>query len=288
MIPFFSLAIFIFINLFILAAAIPLDASEERFFEGHIRQERESVCIECHGEMAVEGEPGVVQKWRRSWHHKNNVSCHDCHGGDPQDMDNAMSPERGFTGVPDYAEVPSFCGKCHVGIMDSYLESGHGLSLRSSGDGPNCVTCHGHHNIQKASIDIISRSLCSKCHSYERAQIMKQALFYTEKEIDDINSGLTELKDNGFLTEEEEKILFRTTAELRTLFHTTDVSLVKEKTDEIIETLRVIESDIRKNFDELEFRRNFSILLTLIFIFMGIVIFFLSKTSMRSSKDRSP
>ena len=98
----------------------------------------------------------------------------------------AMSPERGFAGKPQYSQVPEFCGKCHIGILKNYLESGHGRALKADQSGPNCVTCHGSHAIQKANIDIIDEQRCSQCHTYERAKAMKQALFPTEKKIRDV------------------------------------------------------------------------------------------------------
>ncbi|MBI4699462.1 MAG: hypothetical protein HY758_11330, partial [Nitrospirae bacterium] len=77
---------------------------------------------------------------------------------------------------------------------------------------------------------------------------------------------------------EEEKSLFRTQAEFRTLFHTVDVSLVNESTDRFARTLSQLEEEIKSTFDELRFRRNFSAFLSLLFIVIGVVISILSKT----------
>ncbi len=242
-------------------------------------QAEKSVCIECHTSDIMKPEfQNIPGDWKTSWHYENNISCHDCHGGDPKDAAMAMSLQRGFAGSPKYPDVPEFCGKCHIGILKNYLESGHGKALRSKGTGPNCVTCHGSHNIQKASIDIINEELCARCHSYERAKTMKQALFLTEKKIRDIEKDIKKLKTDGVFTEEEEKDLFSTHAEFRTLFHTVDVSLVKERTDEFTEKLNLLENKIKKTFNELGFRRNFSAFLMLVFIGMGVGIFLLSKT----------
>ena len=61
----------------------------------------ENVCIVCHKSDAMKPEYRVVYKeWNESWHGQNNVSCNDCHGGDTQDVANAMSPQRGFLGKP--------------------------------------------------------------------------------------------------------------------------------------------------------------------------------------------
>jgi len=239
-----------------------------------------TVCLDCHDSdiMKPEFRP-VPSEWRKSWHYQNNVSCHDCHGGDPKDAAMAMSSERGFIGKPGYAEVPEFCGKCHIGILKNYLESGHGKALKATQSGPNCVTCHGSHGIQKADINIINEQRCTQCHTYERAGTMKQTLFVTEKKIRDVEEGLRKLKRAGVFTEDEEKTLFNTTAEFRTLFHSVDVSLIKDRTDGFIKKLDQIDSQIKAFSRELLFRKNFAAFLMLVFLGMLIVFFLLSKTS---------
>lgn len=243
-------------------------------------QVEESACISCHAFKPDFGD--IPQAWRSTIHYENNVSCHDCHGGDPKDPSMAMSHQRGFVGVPKYEEVPEFCGKCHIGILKNYLESGHGKALRAIEKGPNCVTCHGSHKkgrfIQKASIDIISEQLCSQCHSYDRAKIMKQALFVVEKKIEEIDAEISALKDEGYISDDDEKSLFSTHAQFRALFHTVDVSLVKERTDEFTHKLSQIEQRLHNVFGELRFRKNFSAFLMLLFAGMGVIVLMLSKT----------
>jgi nitrate/TMAO reductase-like tetraheme cytochrome c subunit len=238
----------------------------------------ETVCLECHDSaiMRIEYQK-IPGEWRTSWHAQNEVSCHDCHGGDPKDAAMAMSPQRGFVGTPKEREVPQFCGKCHIGILNHYLESGHGKALKKTGAGPNCVTCHGAHDVQKARIDIIDEKRCSRCHSYERAKIMKQALFATEKEIQEIEEDLKKLKGEGMYTEEEDKILFRTVAEFRTLFHTVDVSLVQKKTAGFAGQLGEIKKKTRELFGEIDSRRNFATLLIILFLGMAVVSYLLSR-----------
>lgn len=241
-------------------------------------QIEENLCISCHASdnMKPEFQP-IVEAWQASWHAQNNISCESCHGGDPKDAALSMSRQRGFVGVPSSQNMPEFCGKCHIGILENYLESGHGKALKTSRKAPTCVTCHGSHNIQKASINIITEQLCTKCHSYERAKIMKQALFLTEKRIAEIGRQLQDLKRQGFYAEADEKALFSTQAEFRTLFHTVDVNLVKEKTGTVSVRLDQIEHNVRAAIRELGIRKFFSAFLLLMFSGMGISIFLLSR-----------
>jgi len=242
-------------------------------------QVEKDVCLECHSSEMMKPEArDIPRKWETSWHHQNGISCHNCHGGDPKDVENAMSPQRGYVGIPKNTQVPEFCGKCHRGILKNFLESGHGKALKSSGKGPNCVTCHGSHNVQKATINLINEPLCAKCHSYERVKIMRQALLVTENKMSQIEKGLTELKAQGVYTEEEQKTFFNTQAAFRTLFHTEDVSMVKRRTDEFIHQLNDLQGRNQKTFEELRFRKNFSAFLMLLFTGMGIGFLMFSRS----------
>ncbi len=240
----------------------------------------EGVCIDCHTSKEINEDYLLIpQEWKMSIHYENRISCHDCHGGDPDDAAvSCGTPHSGFVGTPKYADVPDMCGKCHIGIHQSYNQSGHGRAVIDTGKkGPNCVTCHGSHKIQKAGIEIINSVRCSKCHSYERAKTMKKALFNTEKRIREIDGSISDLKAKGILTGEVEKMLFRTHVEFRTLFHTIDVSLVKNRTEEFDGKLGVIDGMINKIYKELRFRKNFSAFLLLLFVCLGIAIYMLYK-----------
>lgn len=239
----------------------------------------ESVCVSCHdSDLMTPEQRQIPDEWRQSWHYAHDVSCHDCHGGDPEDEVKSMSPERGFVGIPADPDVPEFCGKCHIGILKHYMESGHGLALKQTGIGPTCVTCHGDHRIQKASIDIISEQLCTRCHGFERARIMKAALLVTERKIVETEGNLAALGPRGVYTEDYEKTLFRIQAEFRTLFHTIDVDTVKEKTDEFTESVAALDSTLAGIFRELAFRRSYSAAVMLIFLALGVTILLIRRT----------
>ncbi len=254
-------------------------------------QMEENLCISCHSSDKMKPEfREITEAWQASWHAQNNISCENCHGGDPRDAALAMSPQRGFLGSPKYKDVPEFCGKCHIAILENFRDSGHGKAQASGGispgcataikagkKAPTCTTCHGSHNIQKASIDIINEQLCTQCHSYERAKIMKQALFLTESRIGQLEKKLQELRQEGILSDTDEKSLFSTQAEFRALFHTVDVNLVKNRTDEFTAKLDQIDKNIQTTYQQMRFRKNFSAFLMLSFSCMGVVIFLISR-----------
>jgi predicted CXXCH cytochrome family protein len=139
-------------------------------------------CLSCHKDL---GSP-EAEKFQKDVHHGVGVSCADCHGGDrtAEDMDAAMDKVKGFRGVPKPSDIPKVCGKCHGAsdskfktsfhldnVVEAFESSVHGSAWKESGEGPQCISCHGIHNITKVK-DPTSPvyptqvvKTCSKCHS---------------------------------------------------------------------------------------------------------------------------
>ena len=238
-----------------------------------------SACIQCHtsDDMGPEMHE-ITRQWKESWHAKNNISCHDCHGGAPEDASMSMMHQRGFKGSPENIDIPEFCGTCHIAILDNYLKSGHGQTFCDTAEGPSCVTCHGSHNIQRANMDIINEQHCSECHTYERAKEMKQALFIVENKLSSVEENLARLQMLGINVDDQEKSFFRTHLEFRALFHSIDVEAVRVKSSDYTQKLERIESKIDDFFNKLAFRKNFAAYLFLLFISLSIAVFLLSKS----------
>jgi len=238
-----------------------------------------SACIQCHSSEDMEPKMHeIVRQWKESWHAKNNISCHDCHGGAPEDASMAMKHQRGFKGSPEKIDVPKFCGTCHIAIMNNYLKSGHGRTLCDTAEGPTCVTCHGSHTIQQASMDIITEQRCSQCHTYERAKEMKQALFTVENTLSSVKDDLASLKILGVDMEDSEKSFFRTHSEFRALFHSIDVDAVRAKSSDYTLKLSIIETDIKSPFKKLALRKYFSGFIFLLFIGLSLTVYLLSRS----------
>ena len=181
------------------------------------------VCLTCHGSQTGKGGQPVAA-WQNSIHAQNGISCHHCHGGDPIDSVNAMSPDRGFLGVPKEEAIPAFCGRCHVGIRDDYLNSAHGRALGRGG--PTCVTCHGSHNVRKVTLELINEQRCSSCHPYARAKAIKEAMAQNENRLVLMERDLAILRGKGVGTAEQENRLFALKNRYHRLFHNVDVTRV--------------------------------------------------------------
>lgn len=212
----------------------------------------EIVCIQCHG--GLPGKYGApVELWRGSIHAQNNIACNSCHGGDVKDAVNAMSPARGFLGVPKQTAVPAFCGRCHVGVMKDYLGSAHGKALGKGG--PTCVTCHGNHLVVKASLNLINEKACTACHSFERAIQIKNAMQKTEEIILSIDRRINTYKQSGGDVDRIEKGLFALRNEFHTLFHELDVNRVKKQTVRIDGELKKLDDVLNRKDEEQQQRK---------------------------------
>ncbi len=276
-----ALALFIIFALATVASADYRESFRKEFLMSPWAgpQDRVNACIECHTSLTMrEDLRGIPDEWRKSWHFQNGVDCQGCHGGDPRDAKMSMSHNRGFLGSPKQEEIPDFCGKCHIGFLESYRKSGHGKVFKETGKGPNCVTCHGSHNIQKGSINIIHEQLCSRCHTYDRAKEIRQALFVVEKKIIEVEEKLNELKNEGVLIEHEMQTHFSTRMEFGMLFHNIDVEMVKERTDEFTERMNKLDARLAEMFKELSFRENLTTFFFLLFLGLFVVVIMLSRT----------
>lgn len=151
-------------------------------------------CVLCHRPAEHNRSPGAPSGAQEDVHQAAGLSCHDCHGGNPDPSlarDKVRAHDRGFPGAgylgtPKRLDVPRFCGRCHsdpaymarfalnakVDQEREYWASEHGHDLRK-GDAAaaECVDCHGAHDMKRAS-DPRSplhptrlAGTCGTCHS---------------------------------------------------------------------------------------------------------------------------
>lgn len=212
----------------------------------------EIVCIQCHSTLP-EKYSQPVKLWRGSIHAENGIACNNCHGGDPRDAANAMSPERGFLGAPKEPDIPAFCGRCHVGVMKDYLDSAHGRALASGG--PTCVTCHGNHLVLKASLDLINEKSCTRCHTFDRARTIRDAMQATEGMIVATEARINSFKKTGSDTEKLEKELFALRNGFHSLFHNVNVETVKKESTRIQSELNKIQG-VLASWDQIGQKRK--------------------------------
>lgn len=154
----------------------------------HPQAEDVNTCVDCHSTLEEENHVEIVTQQERSIHAERDVSCADCHGGDPSagTQEEAKSPEAGYVGVPAKEDIPALCASCHARVVlmrqydlptdqyAKYQESIHGLRLAEGDDNvATCFDCHGGHQILKANDPVSSvfppnvPSMCADCHADE-------------------------------------------------------------------------------------------------------------------------
>jgi hypothetical protein len=236
------LAAFALLVLFLL---LPISGSGQR--------KQSTSCIECH-EGLQEAMVRPVALWRQSIHAANGVSCAGCHGGNPdiQDMQ-AMSPKNGFLGVPKPEGIPDFCGRCHPGVKEDYLASAHGRALAARG--PQCVTCHGSHAVERASLHLISPDSCTRCHGFERAAEIREALSETDDRITALEQRLQHFHRMGIDVNDLRGKLFESRNTFHRLFHSVDVKKVRTSTGKIQSRIEAIREQA-ESIDRLLDRRK--------------------------------
>lgn len=152
-------------------------------------------CVACHGdaELFEEDDLAIVSGVGNDVHASLGLSCHDCHGGNPdpelfEDFGEAMDEawgENPYRGAPTASDVPAMCGRCHsdasvmrrynpAARVDQELEyrsSHHGQGLAAGNDRvATCTSCHGVHGIRAiadpASPVYATRVAltCASCH----------------------------------------------------------------------------------------------------------------------------
>jgi len=158
-------------------------------------QLEDTSCVACHfdAELFEPEEIAMVEGFRDDIHAAADLSCHDCHGGNPDPAlaedyvgakdDDFINP---FRGKPDPADISAMCGSCHsnAGYMRrfnptarvdqevEYRTSQHG-QLLAAGDTnvATCASCHGTHGIRRISDPLSSvyptrvGETCSGCHA---------------------------------------------------------------------------------------------------------------------------
>ena len=126
----------------------------------------ENGCYDCHSAVNAK-QAEIASDWKDSVHGQGEVTCADCHGGDPgsDQITKAMDPEIGFKGAPDRPATVGLCGSCHANVdtmkasglptdqYAKYWSSVHGQQLITNDDArvAVCTDCHGVHDIKKVS-----------------------------------------------------------------------------------------------------------------------------------------
>jgi nitrate/TMAO reductase-like tetraheme cytochrome c subunit len=134
--------------------------------------ERDVACsLECHATTLDKFAKSNYEQWTRSKHALFNVTCNNCHGGDPS-SDLKESAHKGISRSSEsnssvfYRNVPETCGKCHSEEYNQFKDSLHYQRLKALKQAPTCDTCHSPHEF-KVLNSTEFEDICSSCHNIE-------------------------------------------------------------------------------------------------------------------------
>jgi cytochrome b subunit of formate dehydrogenase len=133
-------------------------------------------CARCHTnaqlmEKTHVHQPQAARQYIESMHGRGLISkgliiapsCNDCHGV------HNIRPASDPRSTIHRDNIPHTCGKCHVGVQDTYEKSIHG-ALLAAGDpnAPVCSSCHTAHDIVRPeglAFKMASDERCGECHA---------------------------------------------------------------------------------------------------------------------------
>ncbi len=127
--------------------------------------------LECHATTIDKIAKSNYEQWTKSKHALFNVTCNNCHGGDPS----SDIKEKAHVGVARsnesnstvfYRNVPETCGKCHTNELNEFKNSAHYQRLKALKQAPTCDTCHRPHEFKVLNVSEFG-DFCSNCHNID-------------------------------------------------------------------------------------------------------------------------
>ena len=167
---------------------------EEREFT-----EYNSSCMACHETLSRKlGRP--VRDHVTSAHFRASVTCHECHGGDPEGDDEEFShdEEMGFVGKLNHPQMLKNCGSCHVEAVEQFKAGEHGKAHEGVRR-LTCLECHGAHNLGAGArpYSFTWVATCADCHELENVKALPENLAAMMAVKDDLYATMTKLREKN-------------------------------------------------------------------------------------------
>lgn len=219
-------------------------------------------CVTCHQnpDFMVTNKKlyDYFQTWRASIHGQEDVTCVDCHGGNPKAEKkndahgDAMSASNSGSMV-NFKNIPVTCGECHNDLLAAYRTSRHFSELIEKDQvktGPNCVTCHGSLNSKKLTVNSV-RDVCQNCHN-EKTKNHPGIPVKAEMLLNDFNAirgyeRFIQKRADPEMAIEIRKIFNPKKVELAELWHSFDLEKIEKATANLLEFAKEKRELIKKN-----------------------------------------
>jgi len=222
-------------------------------------------CGTCHADAKYMKAYGIptdqFEKYRQSVHWKamsvkgdlSAPTCNDCHGN------HGAAP-------PGVSWVGNVCGQCHAVVADFFDKSAHSQVFVLLGT-PGCATCHNHHDITAATVEMLGlgeQAVCARCHSAddpggETATTMREQIEGLWGKYREVHALLQKAEHAGMEVSQAQFELNEAMGALvkaRTAVHTFDVEPVEKETEAGLAIAAKALDRAVQALEELQFRRK--------------------------------
>lgn len=221
--------------------------------------EEKNTCVVCHSDPNFATFNKKIRiyflKWENSNHAEAGVTCNACHAGDPV----AATQEKSHVGMKSpirFTEIPGICGNCHGEIYESFTKSFHYKYLEKPDalnmHGANCVTCHssGSPDAGMGANPGKVEKACELCHNAktrnfpeipQQAMVVLMKFNAVQQQFNRLLMRTGVMPSRAFIKESQGKV-----AELAGAWHSFDLKLAGEKTDEVLALLKEERKKLRK------------------------------------------
>jgi len=222
-------------------------------------------CVRCHSnpDFLVTNKKlyDYFQDWKDSIHGQEDVTCSDCHGGNPGAADKETAHGGNLeasdsVSAVNFRNIPKTCGNCHEEIYEGFRKSehfGHVVAKKQEAQGPTCVTCHGSINVAVLNVNTVEET-CSRCHNAESENEPE----VPERARSLLNRFLSIHRYYRYITvrgdpADTKDFFDAVDAQVRALsvtWHTFDLDEIEEKTEAVLESVRAKREEVARAYKE--------------------------------------
>lgn len=266
-----------------------------------------ATCGHCHsnpeymkGYTLADGKTQIptdqLQLYRSSIHGKALLeehdmgapACNDCHGN------HAALP-------PEVSHVAQVCRTCHVVNGSLFDGSAHKQAFLKH-EWPECETCHGKHEIQAASDEMLAPTaaggICDSCHEkygkpecFDTTRFFYRGLVTLRNAKDEIDAEADELAEMGMQVDDlrfgasglEDQLL-----QTRSLIHSFNRSDFAQPYEAGQKSVVELKGEIARMRQELTYRRRWLLISTLVITIFAVLLFFRIRMADRTGGYRQP
>lgn len=134
---------------------------------------RADACLECHKSSVFKVKHKLLYDYfiayEVSVHGLAGLSCVDCHGGDPDAIDDKDAAHAGVKAKERAAYAMEACAACHTHESFAFNNTEHTGITAGEEHAITCIACHGSMEMDVIHADKVKKR-CLKCHDDDGAE----------------------------------------------------------------------------------------------------------------------